>query len=80
MIQNISRALGDAELSLGDRVRVTAHLTNIEDRPVMDEVNREFFVTEVPARSTVAIEALAGEDLLFEADIVATTRNYPPLT
>lgn len=74
-LQNIARTLGEAGLALEDVVRVTIYLTNIADKSGMDEVYKEFFVTETPARSTVAIDALAGDEFLIEIDIVATTGN-----
>lgn len=73
--QNIARTLGEAGLGLEDVVRVTVYLTNIDDKPGMDEIFREIFVTDPPARSTVGISALAGEAFLIEVDIVAATRD-----
>lgn len=74
-LQNITRTLGEAGLSLDDVVRVTVYLTNIADKPGMDQAYREFFTADVPARSTVAVAALAGEEFLIEIDIVAATRD-----
>ncbi|MCO5225513.1 MAG: RidA family protein [Thermomicrobiales bacterium] len=72
--QNIARTLGEAGLNLGDVVRVTVYLTNIDDKPGMDEIYREFFITDTPARSTVAINSLAGNEFLIEVDIVAVAK------
>lgn len=73
--QNIARTLEEAGLSLQDVVRVTVYLTDIEDKQGMDEIYKEIFVTESPARSTIAVKALAGDEYLIEVDIIAAVRD-----
>lgn len=74
-LQNVARTLDEAGLTLDDVVRVTVYLTNIDDKPGMDEVYPEFFAANTPARSTVAVAALAGDEFLIEIDIVAAVRD-----
>ena len=65
----IARAGGS---SLDQALKVTIFLTDIaNDFAPMNEVFREFFPNDPPARSTVGVAALARPGLLIEAEMIA---------
>lgn len=65
----IARAGGS---SLDQALKMTIFLTDIaNDFGPMNEVFREFFPNDPPARSTVGVAALARPGLLIEAEMIA---------
>ncbi len=65
----IARAGGS---SLEHALKITVFLTDIaNDFQPMNEVFREFFPGDAPARSTVGVVALARPGLLIEAEMIA---------
>jgi 2-iminobutanoate/2-iminopropanoate deaminase len=68
---NLEAVLVSAGSSL-DRVdKCTVFLTRAEDFPAMNDVYRQFFSTQPPARSTVIVAGLARPDLVVEIECIA---------
>ncbi|MCY3731929.1 MAG: Rid family detoxifying hydrolase [Rhodospirillaceae bacterium] len=55
---NIQAVLSAAGMTLQDVVTVTAFITDVNDFPQFNEVYREYFPTDPPARATVEVAAL----------------------
>jgi 2-iminobutanoate/2-iminopropanoate deaminase len=70
VLENIREILSAAGASLKDVVKVNVYLARPEDFAAMNEVYREFFPEEPPARTTVAVKMVA-EGLLVEIDAIA---------
>lgn len=58
VMENISHVLGAAGLDFTSVVKTTIFLTSMSDFPSVNEVYGEFFKTNAPARSTVAVSGL----------------------
>jgi 2-iminobutanoate/2-iminopropanoate deaminase len=70
MLENVGRLLRAVELDYGDVVRSTVYLRDFDDFAAMNEIYREFFPTEPPARATVGVTALAA-DYRVEIEVTA---------
>lgn len=68
--RNLALVLEAAGASLDDVVRTTTYLTNMADRPAVNEVRKQFGLTRT-ANSTLAITSLAGAEYLLEVDAIA---------
>jgi reactive intermediate/imine deaminase len=64
-IQTIVESIGHV---MDDAVKLTVFLKNISDVEAVDEVYKTFFKSDLPTRTTVAIEALALEGALIQID------------
>ncbi|MEM2041223.1 MAG: Rid family detoxifying hydrolase [Halobacteria archaeon] len=69
-LENIKAVLESAGASLKDVVKVTVFLARAEDFNDMNDVYREYFKEEPPARSTVAGN-IPGKNFLVEIDAIA---------
>jgi len=70
---NIRSVLEGAGCSLGDVIKVTVYLKNMEDYPELNRVYAEFFSTPpYPARSVVEAPRLP-KDALVEIEAIAVT-------
>ena len=58
IMANIQEVLSAAGMTLEDVVTVTAFITDVNDFPEFNEVYREFFPEDPPARATVQVAAL----------------------
>lgn len=74
-LENIARSLKECGSSLEDVVRVTIYLTDMGNKADMDAAYREFFPVDPPARSTVGVKELGGEEYLIEVDVIAVARD-----
>ena len=63
--------LSQAGCTLDDVVKVTVFLTDMSLWPKMNDVYREYFTTDLPARSTLGANGLALPELLVEMECVA---------
>ena len=70
-MENIRDVLAQAGASLTDVVKVTVFLTDMSVWPAMNEVYREYFPQDPPARSALGATALALPALLIEIECVA---------
>jgi 2-iminobutanoate/2-iminopropanoate deaminase len=67
-IRNLRSILEAAGCTLDDVVKVTAHLANVEDFAVFNDVYREYFRDPFPVRTTVGSTLIDG---LVEIDAIA---------
>lgn len=70
-LENIRAVLAQAGASLEDVVKVTVFITDMSLWPKMNEVYREYFTKELPARSALGVNGLALPELLVEMECVA---------
>ncbi len=71
VLENIGDILNEAGARLSDVVEVSAFLVNMNDFAGYNAVYAEFFNTEGPARTTVAVHQLPHPHLLIEIKAVA---------
>ena len=71
MIENIARILGEVGGGLSDVVEVSTFLVNMNDFGGYNDVYAEFFDSDGPARTTVAVHQLPHPHLLIEIKAVA---------
>ena len=71
-LENIRAILEAAGSSLGDVVRVGVFLADIGDFAAMNEVFKQFFPEDPPARTTVGVQL---PKIRIEIDCVARVRN-----
>jgi 2-iminobutanoate/2-iminopropanoate deaminase len=65
--------------SLDQVLRVTVYLTDLKaQQGPMTAVWREVFPNDPPARATVQVAALSGDDKLIEIDVIAAQILSPP--
>jgi 2-iminobutanoate/2-iminopropanoate deaminase len=70
-LENIRDALAQAGATLADVVKVTVFITDMSLWPKMNEVYREYFPKDPPARSALGANGLALPGLLVELECVA---------
>jgi 2-iminobutanoate/2-iminopropanoate deaminase len=61
MLDNVGRLLRAVGLDYSDVVKATVYLRHMDDFGAMNEVYREFFPAEPPARATIGVATLVGE-------------------
>jgi 2-aminomuconate deaminase len=71
VIENIADILKAAGASLGDVVEIVTFLTDMGDFGAYNEVYGEYFDTQGPARTTVAVHQLPHPHLRIEMKAVA---------
>jgi 2-iminobutanoate/2-iminopropanoate deaminase len=70
MLDNVGRLLEAAGLGYSDVIRCTVYLRDFGDFTAMNEIYREYFPTDPPARATVGVTALAA-DYAIEIEVTA---------
>jgi 2-iminobutanoate/2-iminopropanoate deaminase len=75
-LENIKEILETAGSSLTDIVKVTVFLKNREDFVKMNEIYKQYFQTDYPARSTIVVD-LAMPQMLIEVECIACCRPNP---
>jgi len=70
-LENLRDVLAQAGCSLSDVVKVTVFITDMSLWPKMNEIYREFFTHDLPARSALGVNGLALPELLVEMECVA---------
>jgi 2-iminobutanoate/2-iminopropanoate deaminase len=70
-LENIRAVLAQAGCTLDDVVKVTVFITDMSLWPKMNEIYREYFTRELPARSALGANGLALPDLLVEMECIA---------
>lgn len=71
ILENMKALLSEVGAGLDDLVKVTVFVTNIGDRPVINEVRREYFHGDPPASSMVQVVALADPRFCIEIEGIA---------
>jgi 2-iminobutanoate/2-iminopropanoate deaminase len=74
VIANIKALLASQHLTLGDVVKATVFLTDMEEFAAMNEVYRKHFTGAPPARSTVQVARLP-KDARVEIEVIAKGRS-----
>lgn len=72
VLRNIQAILQTAGCSLRDAVRMGVFLADLNDFPAMNEVFREFFPEDPPARTTVGVQL---PKMKVEIDCIARLRG-----
>jgi 2-iminobutanoate/2-iminopropanoate deaminase len=78
VIENITGVLGAAGASLSDVVKTTVFLQNMGDFAQMNEVYKQYFADNPPARSTVEVARLP-KNALVEIESIAVVKSRQPL-
>ena len=73
-LENVKSALALAGGAMQDIVKCTVFLTDVKDFAAMNQVYREFFPTDPPARSTVAVAGLVVPSAVIEIECIAAAR------
>lgn len=75
-LRNVERVLKAAGAGLADVVKVNVYLSDLERFPLFNEVYREFFIKDLPARTTVGANLL-GIQVEIEAVAVLDKTAEP---
>jgi 2-iminobutanoate/2-iminopropanoate deaminase len=70
VLENLNAILTSAGYTIGDVVKTTCYLTNMDEFPEMNQVYASYFKNEPPARATVEVSKLP-KGVLVEIDAVA---------
>jgi 2-iminobutanoate/2-iminopropanoate deaminase len=70
-IRNVERILRGVGLDLSDAVKITGYLTDIARFKEYNDIYREFFPTEPPARTTIGCQLVGVQ---VEIDCIAVRR------
>lgn len=70
-LENLRAVLKRAGATLEDVVKVTVFMSDMSLWPAMNDVYREYFPKDPPARSALGVNGLALPDLLVEIECVA---------
>lgn len=71
-LENVAQALADCGSSVKNVVKATIYITDMGMKSEMDAAYKEFFGSDLPARTTVGVSDL-GKDVLVEITVVAVT-------
>jgi 2-iminobutanoate/2-iminopropanoate deaminase len=75
-LENVKSTLELAGATMADVAKCTVFLTDAANFAGMNKVYHEFFPTEPPARSTVAVAALVAPNALIEIECVAAAPRH----
>jgi len=70
-LENVGRVLEAAGVTFADIAKVTLYLTDVDDRPKINPVRREFFGETRPASTLVEVSRLAIPGAKVEIEAVA---------
>jgi 2-iminobutanoate/2-iminopropanoate deaminase len=74
-LENIKASATLAGVTLADVAKCTVFLTDVANFQAMNGVYREFFATEPPARTTVAVAGLVVPGALIEIECMAAAKK-----
>jgi reactive intermediate/imine deaminase len=74
-LENVKTSLALAGGAMEDIVKCSVFLTDVKDFAAMNQVYREFFPTDPPARTTVAVAGLVAPNALIEIECIAAARK-----
>jgi 2-iminobutanoate/2-iminopropanoate deaminase len=72
---NIETVLAAGGATFADIAKMTVYLTNVDDRPKINPVRREFFGKARPASTLVEVSRLAIQGAKIEVEAVAVLRG-----
>lgn len=73
-LENIKASAALAGVTMEDMVKCTVFLTDVKDFQGMNQVYREFFPSNPPARSTVAVAGLVVPGAVIEIECIAAAK------
>ena len=71
VLENIKRCLAAAGASFADVCKVTVYVRNIQDRPKINEVRKQYFGASRPASTLVEVSRFVNPDCLLEIEATA---------
>ncbi len=74
-LENVKAYATLAGVTMEDIAKCTVFLTSVADFPAMNGVYREFFPTNPPARTTVAVAGLVVEGAVIEIECIAAAKK-----
>jgi 2-iminobutanoate/2-iminopropanoate deaminase len=74
-LENIKASATLAGVTMEDMVKCTVFLTDVADFQAMNQVYREFFPANPPARSTVAVAGLVVQGAVIEIECIAAAKK-----
>jgi reactive intermediate/imine deaminase len=74
-LENIKTSATLAGVTMADVAKCTVFLTDVANFQAMNGVYREFFATEPPARTTVAVAGLVVPGALIEIECMAAAKK-----
>src|SRR4029450_5598807 len=74
-LENIKASAALAGVTMADIAKCTVFLTNVADFQAMNSVYREFFPTNPPARTTVAVAGLVVPGAVIEIECIAAAKK-----
>ena len=74
-LENIKTSAALAGNTMADIAKCTVYLTNVADFQAMNQVYREFFPANPPARTTVAVAGLVVEGAVIEIECIAAAKK-----
>jgi len=74
-LENVKASATLAGVTMEDIAKCTVFLTNVADFQAMNGVYREFFPTNPPARTTVAVAGLVVEGAVIEIECIAAAKK-----
>jgi len=74
-LENIKASAALAGNTMEDIAKCTVFLTNVADFQAMNQVYREFFPANPPARTTVAVAGLVVEGAVIEIECIAAAKK-----
>jgi 2-iminobutanoate/2-iminopropanoate deaminase len=75
IFENLKRIMEANGGGLGDIVKLTTYLTDINDRPQLAEVRARYIGNPAPTSTLVAVSALASPQYLVEIEAVAVVAS-----
>ena len=74
-LENIKTSAALAGVTMADIAKCTVFLTDVANFQAMNGVYREFFPSEPPARTTVAVAGLVVQGALIEIECIAAAKK-----
>jgi len=74
-LENIKASAALAGVTMADIAKCTVFLTDVASFQAMNGVYREFFPTDPPARTTVAVAGLVVPGAVIEIECIATAKK-----
>ena len=71
VFQNVRNVLQAAGGDLGDLLKITTYITNLDDFAAVAEIRSSFFPGTLPASTLIVVSCLAQPELLIEVEGMA---------
>jgi 2-iminobutanoate/2-iminopropanoate deaminase len=80
VLDNLKLALEAGGGTLDDVTKVTVYLANVNDRPKVNEIRKEYFGANKPASTLIGISQFAIEGMLIEIEAIAVVMGESGLS